>query len=67
MTKRARPICDDLMEIKRIVQFIADDEGKILKEIIKLCDDALGKAKRMQARLQQNKADILKLALMGKK
>lgn len=49
-----RPICDVLEEIKGRA---SSDSG--IKE---LCDEALIYAKSMQARLQQNKQDMIQLA-----
>ncbi len=58
MTRRARPICDVLEEIKEI------GVGRYHSEDIAiLCDEALGYAKRMQARLQSNKKDMAMLAM----
>jgi hypothetical protein len=54
--KRDRPICDVLVEIQNIA--IKSRNAKV----VALCDEALIYAKKMHARLQQNKKDLLRLA-----
>lgn len=58
-----RPICDVLEEIKSLCQPL--NEVPSPYALIALCDEALGYAKSMQARLQQNKTDMIKLAYGG--
>jgi hypothetical protein len=63
--KKDRPICEVLEEIKKIVAqeellYVFSNPDK--RKILSLVEEALSYAKRMQARLQQNKKDILLLA-----